>query len=89
MQREGESGSTTFMGLFLIGFFLIFAGIIVLIFAAMPQGNTGASSAVVIFVGPIPIVLGAGPQAFLAILLAVILTIIGFVIFFLMRKTRV
>ncbi|NIU84017.1 MAG: DUF131 domain-containing protein [Candidatus Thorarchaeota archaeon] len=40
----------------------------------------------VIFVGPIPIVLGAGPHSFWAILLAVGLTILGFILFLVLRK---
>jgi uncharacterized membrane protein len=74
--------------LFLVGFVLMSIGVVVL-FAAALQGNVDISGGGIIFVGPIPVIFGAGSHAYLAIFLAAILTIIGFVIFFLMRKTRV
>jgi len=80
--------STTLFKLFFLGFLLMFAGIVVLIVTAVLQGDISASGAEVIFIGPIPIVLGTGPHASLALLLAVILTIIGFVVFFWLRKTK-
>lgn len=74
--------------LFLLGFFLMFVGVVVLIAAAALQGDTSLSVGSVVFIGPIPIILGAGPYAFFAILLAVILTIVGFIVFFWLRKTK-
>jgi len=74
--------------LFLIGFVLIFAGIVVLIIASALQGNVDISVGGIVFIGPIPVVFGAGPNAFLAIVLAAILTIIGFIVFLWLRKTR-
>jgi uncharacterized membrane protein len=74
------------MLLFLVGFFLMLAGIVVLMVAAMFQGNLSLSGAGVIFIGPIPIILGAGPHALWAIVLALVLTVIGFIMFFLLRK---
>jgi uncharacterized membrane protein len=74
--------------LFFLGFFLMFAGVVVLIAAVALQGNTSVSGGLIVFIGPIPIVLGAGPDASLALVLAVILTIVGFVVFFWLRKTK-
>jgi len=88
MQKEEESVWTIPLRLFLLGFFLMLVGVVFLIAAAALQGNANASGALVIFIGPIPIVLGAGPHASLALLLAVILTIVGFVLFFWLRKTK-
>lgn len=65
----------------------MFAGVVVLIAAAALQRNTSVSGGLIVFIGPIPIVLGAGPNASLALVLAVILTIVGFVVFFWLRKT--
>ncbi len=42
----------------------------------------------VIFIGPIPIVLGAGPYSGLAVILAVALTLAGLMLFFVLRKRR-
>jgi len=86
--KEETFMSATPFKLFFLGFCLMFAGVIVLFIAAALQGNTNASGALIIFVGPFPIILGAGPHAPLAILLAVILTIFGFVVFFWLRKTK-
>jgi uncharacterized membrane protein len=75
--------------LLFLGFILTFIGIVAVIAAAFLQGQSGQSNvsgAVVIFVGPIPVILGVGPYSFYTILLAVVLTIVGFVAFFLMRR---
>ena len=71
--------------LFLVGFFLIFMGMIFIMVTAIISGaptNFGA----IIFVGPVPIILGAGPYSLWAILLAVALTVLGIVLFFALRR---
>ena len=88
MQKEEESVWTIPLRLFLLGFFLMFVGVVFLIVAVTLQGDMSASGGLVIFIGPFPIILGAGPHASLALLLAVILTIVGFVVFFWLRKTK-
>jgi uncharacterized membrane protein len=73
--------------LFLLGFLLTFAGVIVLMIAALTGGGeSSVSTGVVIIVGFIPIVIGSGPYAFYAILIAVVLTIISFAVFVWMRR---
>ncbi len=74
------------MKLFLVGFVLLFVGVIVIMVSALLSGDANVSGGAIIFVGPIPIILGAGADAFLAMVLAAVLTIIGFVVFFWMRK---
>lgn len=88
MQKEEDFVWAVPLRLFLIGFFLMFLGVIVLIVAAVLQGDTSVSGGLIILIGPIPIILGAGPHASLALLLAVILTIVGFIVFFWLRKTK-
>jgi len=83
---EETSVSATLFKLLFLGFFLMLVGVAVLIVAAALQGDSIASGVLVIFIGPIPIILGAGPHAFFAILLAVVLTIVGFIVFFLLRN---
>jgi uncharacterized membrane protein len=79
--------STTPFKLFLLGFLLMFVGVIVLVIAALiGGGESSVSTGVVIVVGFVPIVIGSGPYAFYAILIAVVLTIISFVVFVWMRK---
>jgi len=75
------------MKVFLAGFLLIFLGVIILMIAGL-MGGTSQSFGLVVFIGPIPIILGAGKYSLLAILLAVLLTIFGIVLFVIFRKWR-
>jgi uncharacterized membrane protein len=69
---------------FFIGLFLIFAGMLVLIYSLI-YGLIG-SAGLVVFIGPIPIVLAAGEYSLLTIMLAVFLTIIGIAFFLILRR---
>lgn len=72
--------------LFLLGFVLMFAGIIIVMIATVLFG-TSASAGAVIWIFPLPpIGLGTGPYAFWAILLGVALTVLGLVLFIKLRK---
>ena len=71
--------------LFLVGFFLIFIGILFIMITAILSGAP-TTFGTVIFVGPVPIILGAGPYSLWAILLAVALTVLGIVLFFALRR---
>lgn len=85
--QEQEETFTLPFKLFLLGFLIVFVGVIVLVVAAVLQGDEAdISSVVLVFVGPIPVILGSGPYAPFMLVLAVILTIIGFVVFFWMRR---
>ncbi|RLI47276.1 hypothetical protein DRO69_01085 [Candidatus Bathyarchaeota archaeon] len=76
---------STPLKLFLLGFLLIFIGMTLIITATALSGTSTNFSAIV-FIGPIPIVLGAGPNAIWMIILAVAVTIIGVILFLLSRK---
>lgn len=71
--------------LFFLGFFFMVIGTVFVVIVAIVSGET-ATASTVIFVGPIPIVLGAGPYSILAIVLAVLLTILGIVVFVIWQK---
>lgn len=71
--------------LFLLGFLLIFIGTILLTLTAVLSG-TSANFGAIIFIGPIPIVLSAGPNSNWMIILAVAVTIVGAILFLLLRK---
>ncbi len=89
IQEEREGTSTINVAatwLMVSGFILMFAGIIVLIVASAIQGNMNISGGGIVFIGPIPVIFGAGPHAFIAILLAAIMTIVGFLVFFWLRR---
>ncbi|RLG94115.1 hypothetical protein DRO37_06495 [Candidatus Bathyarchaeota archaeon] len=69
----------------MIGFLLIFLGVILMFIAGL-TGGISASSGLIIFIGPIPIILGAGKYSLLAVILAVILTIFGFILYIFLRR---
>ncbi len=74
--NDQTAKSLRLLTLIIIGFSIIFIGIIILIVASLMSGsNTGFG--VFILVGPIPIIIGAGPEAQWLILIAIILTIIS------------
>jgi len=83
---ETVTWSTPFK-LFLLGIILMFIGIVVIIVAALLYGTATISTGGLIWIIPLPpIILGAGPYALLAIMLAVCLTIVGIIIFTVWRK---
>jgi uncharacterized membrane protein len=84
--QEQESSSGLSVKLLLLGVVLTFVGVMVIVVSVLLSGDADVSGGAIIFVGPIPIILGAGTDAFLAIVLAAVLTIIGFIVFFWMRR---
>jgi len=75
-----------FLILIIIGFLLTFAGIIILILAAIIFGEGSANFGALLFIGPIPIIVGFGPEAPMIVLLAIILTVLSIIMFLIMRK---
>jgi len=73
--------------LLLAGFLLILSGVI-LVVASSLLGNGSVSTGVIIFVGPIPIIIGTGVNALLAILLAAVFTILCLIVCFLVRRMK-
>jgi len=88
MGTKEEEGATSDvpLKLFLLGFLLIIVGVVVLVIAAWLRGDASISVGVIFIVGFIPVILGAGPNALFAILIAAILTIIAFIVFIWLRK---
>jgi len=84
--REQQSRSSLLTKLLPLGFMLIFAGVIVIVASALFSGDSNVSGGAIIYVGPIPIIVGAGTDPFLAVVLAAVLTVIGFIVFFWMRR---
>ncbi len=74
--------------LFFLGFLLVVIGTVVVVLATTLFGET-AGAGVVIFVGPIPIVLGTETYSTWTMILAVALTILGIVMFVIWRKRTV
>ncbi|MEM2106096.1 MAG: DUF131 domain-containing protein [Candidatus Bathyarchaeia archaeon] len=75
-----------FILLFIIGFLMIFVGIIILMVVAAIYGGGTSSFGGIIFIGPIPIVFGAGPEAPLMVAVAIILAVLSIIMFFVFRR---
>jgi len=84
LKREAPSWSLP-LKLFLVGFFLIFIGMIFIMITAVLSGAP-TTFGTIIFVGPVPIILGAGPYSLWAIVLAVAITVLGIILFFTLRR---
>jgi uncharacterized membrane protein len=84
-RSEGDKGRK-FLTLLVLGFFMVVVGFILVAIAVMISqvGSPGLGG--IIFIGPIPIVFGAGPGAQWLILVAVILAALGAVTFLVLRR---
>jgi len=81
--------SSRLFGLLMLGFILVFIGVIVLM--ATTIMNSGGSSSVggVVFIGPIPIVFGAGPNSDWLILTSIVIAVAILSLFFIFyRRAR-
>ena len=74
-----------FLVLFIIGFVIVFAGIIILMVATVLSGDS-VNFGALIFIGPFPIVVGAGPEATWMVLFAIILAVLDVIMFLMLRK---
>jgi uncharacterized membrane protein len=76
--------------LFLVlGFVLVVVGIAVILVATVLYSGGSASAGAVIFIGPFPTVIGAGPDVTLIVLFSIILAVLSVVVFLVMnRKIR-
>ncbi len=83
---NGESVSRRILALFTIGFFLVLIGIAVIIVASLFDDQNGSASiGAVIFIGPLPIVLGVGPDASWLIVVSIILAVLAIVMILVTR----
>jgi uncharacterized membrane protein len=84
--EEGVTVSGRFFLLLISGFVLVFVGIAVILIASVFYGGGSASGGVVIFIGPFPIVIGAGPDVTLVVLFSIILAVLSVVVFLVMNR---
>jgi len=88
-QETAEEGITVSSRLFLfliLGFVLVVVGIAVIFIATVLYGGGSASAGVVIFIGPFPIVIGAGPDVTWIVLFSIILAVLSVVVFLVMNR---
>ncbi len=83
--EEGQTEPSYFSWLLVAGVVLVFVGALV-IFAAAASSGGSASSGVVIFIGPIPIAFGSGPDAALLIVAGAVLAAVAVALFVVMRR---
>jgi uncharacterized membrane protein len=77
-----------FLILFIAGFFMIFLGVMLLVAAAL-LSNGSVNFGALIFVGPLPLVVGVGPEVTWMVLFAIILAVLSIIMFLiLLRKTN-
>ncbi|MFB3888792.1 MAG: DUF131 domain-containing protein [Candidatus Bathyarchaeia archaeon] len=90
-ERNGEARGENSLSrglkwLFILAFALMFAGVLLVVaFAALGSGGS-ASAGIVIFIGPFPIVLGAGPDAVWLILIGLAVAAISLALFVFKRR---
>ena len=83
--RDDSRMSQKFLMLFVVGFFIIFVGIIILMVAAV-LSNGSTNFGAFIFIGPFPIFVGAGPEAPWMVLFGIILAILGIIMVVMLRR---
>ncbi|MCW4047092.1 MAG: DUF131 domain-containing protein [Candidatus Bathyarchaeota archaeon] len=83
-ETAAEKGVTIYSRLFLfliLGFAMIFIGVLLIVVASVLSGGAEAASVgAVIFIGPFPIVIGAGPDMTFLIVVGVVLAVLSVVI---------
>ena len=84
--EEGITVSSRFFLLLILGFVLVVVGIAVILVAAVFYGGGSVSGGAVIFIGPFPIVIGAGPDVTLIVLFSIILAVVSVVVFLVMNR---
>ena len=80
-----STGVSRVLVLFMLGFFIVLLGIVILAVATLSSGGS-TSYGGVIFIGPIPIVFGVVPPAVWLILFAIVLAAVSVIVFLLTRK---
>ncbi len=88
MAEDNDNGASVprrFMMFLFLGFILVIAGMIVILVAATFGGGEASFSGV-IFVGPFPIVIGAGPDWPWLAIIGIAIATLSIVIFFITRR---
>jgi uncharacterized membrane protein len=87
--EEGVAVSSRLFLFLILGFVLVFVGVAVILIATALYGGSSANVGAVIFIGPFPIVIGAGPDVTWIILCSIILAVLSIVVLLVMnRKLR-
>ena len=91
LKETHDQATNTFARLFLLlisGFILAFVGFAILLIAGILLDDGSVSGGAVIFIGPIPIIIGAGVNATRIILFSVVIAILSILMFFIISRKR-
>lgn len=77
-----------FSKLFLVGFAVIFVGMLLMMMAFLLSGVEGVSGGGIILIGPIPIGFGFGPHSLLILVLALALTAVSVLLYWMATRGR-
>jgi uncharacterized membrane protein len=72
--------------IFFASFAMILVGMILIMISSFTKGQGITSGGAVILIGPIPIILGGGPESTWLILLAAIITVMALVAFLIAKR---
>ena len=84
-EDEGIAVSSRLFGFLILGVALVLIGIVVLAIVSVVFSSS-TSVGVVIFIGPFPIVFGAGPNATWLIIIGIILAVLSVIVFLVMYR---
>jgi uncharacterized membrane protein len=84
-EDEDIAVSGRMLTVLLVGIAIIIVGVILLVVASVLVGGSGRVGGV-IFIGPFPIVFGAGPDATWLIVVGLVIAFVMLVLFFVYRK---
>ena len=83
---ESVHVSSRFFLLLMLGFVLVFVGIVIILIAAVLYSGGSASAGAVIFIGPFPIVIGADPDVTWIVMFSIIIAVLSVVVFLVMNR---
>lgn len=72
--------------LLVLGISLILIGITLMLVTSMLYGAGSVNFGAIIFIGPIPIVIGAGPEGGSMVLFSIIIAVLSVIIFTMLRR---
>jgi uncharacterized membrane protein len=64
----------------------IFIGMLLLVFGSITGLTQGTSGGAVILIGPVPIILGSGPNSLALVAIGAVLTVVTLVFFLILRR---
>jgi uncharacterized membrane protein len=85
-ESADENWPRKLLALFILGFSTTLVGLVLVTVAATTSQGGSTSSGGIIFIGPIPIVFGAGPGAQWLILIAIALAVLSVIMFLILRR---